>query len=46
VWKEDTLFEYLLNPKKMIPKTKMNFPGLKSEQERNDIIAYLKAATN
>jgi cytochrome c len=45
VWKEDTLFEYLLNPKKYIPKTKMNFAGFKSEADRADTIAYLKKAT-
>eukprot|EP01123_Difflugia_compressa_P014393 TRINITY_DN739_c0_g1_i1.p1 TRINITY_DN739_c0_g1~~TRINITY_DN739_c0_g1_i1.p1 ORF type:complete len:110 (-),score=24.05 TRINITY_DN739_c0_g1_i1:138-467(-) len=45
VWGEDTLFEYLLNPKKYIPKTKMNFPGFKNPQDRADVIAYLKKAT-
>mmetsp|Transcript_56734 Transcript_56734/g.179328 ORF Transcript_56734/g.179328 Transcript_56734/m.179328 type:complete len:105 (-) Transcript_56734:933-1247(-) len=44
-WGEDTLFEYLLNPKKYIPGTKMVFAGLKKEGDRNDLIAYLKSAT-
>lgn len=46
VWNDETLFAYLENPKKYIPKTKMAFPGFKSEQDRNDVIAYLKKATN
>ena len=44
-WNEDTLFQYLENPKKMIPGTKMVFAGLKKPAERNDLIAYLKDAT-
>ena len=44
-WGEDTLFEYLENPKKYIPGTKMVFAGLKKESERNDLIAYLKSST-
>ncbi|RUS14674.1 cytochrome c-like domain-containing protein [Endogone sp. FLAS-F59071] len=44
-WNEETLFEYLENPKKYIPGTKMAFAGLKKPQERADVIAYLKQAT-
>ena len=44
-WSEETLFEYLENPKKYIPGTKMVFAGLKKEAERNDLIAYLKSST-
>eukprot|EP00899_Mesostigma_viride_P013198 jgi/Mesvir1/2187/Mv16692-RA.1 len=45
VWAEETLYEYLLNPKKYIPGTKMVFAGLKAPQDRTDLIAYLKSAT-
>ncbi|KAJ6224469.1 hypothetical protein RDWZM_003014 [Blomia tropicalis] len=44
-WGHDTLFEYLENPKKYIPGTKMVFVGLKKAQEREDLIAYLEQAT-
>ncbi|CAG8559408.1 2736_t:CDS:2 [Paraglomus occultum] len=45
IWNENTLFDYLENPKKYIPGTKMAFPGFKKEKDRNDVIAYLKTAT-
>mmetsp|Transcript_3783 Transcript_3783/g.10891 ORF Transcript_3783/g.10891 Transcript_3783/m.10891 type:complete len:113 (+) Transcript_3783:142-480(+) len=44
-WDEETLYDYLLAPKKYIPGTKMVFPGLKKPQDRADLIAHLKAAT-
>jgi len=44
-WKEDTLFDYLENPKKYIPGTKMAFGGLKKDKDRNDLITWLKSAT-
>uniref|UniRef100_A0A0B6ZI91 Cytochrome c domain-containing protein n=1 Tax=Arion vulgaris TaxID=1028688 RepID=A0A0B6ZI91_9EUPU len=44
-WTRDTLFEYLENPKKFIPGTKMIFAGLKNEKERVNLIAYLESAT-
>ena len=44
-WSENTLYDYLLNPKKYIPGTKMVFAGLKKPEDRADLIAYLKEST-
>ena len=41
VWDEATLHTYLEGPAKMVPGTKMAFPGLKEEKDRDDVIAYL-----
>jgi cytochrome c len=42
VWDEATLARYLKNPRAMIPGTIMVFPGLKKDEEIDDLIAYLK----
>lgn len=42
IWSEDELFKYLANPLVYMPKTKMAFAGLTDEQDRRDVIAYLK----
>lgn len=44
-WSEDTVFEYIGNPKKYIPGNKMAFAGLKKDADRNDLVTYLKKAT-
>ena len=43
-WDEATLNTYLTGPKKLVPGTKMAFPGLPNDQDRLDVIAYLKSA--
>lgn len=44
-WTEDTLDEYLADPKGYMPKNKMAFAGLKDPGERADVIEYLEEAT-
>jgi cytochrome c len=44
-WDEATLNEYLTNPKAKVPGTKMVFPGVKKDEDRANLIAYLKQAT-
>ncbi len=41
-WTEEQLYVYLENPQRVVPKTKMIFPGLPQAQKRADVIAYLK----
>lgn len=41
IWDAAVLDEYLAKPRDLVKKTKMTFPGLKKEQDRADVIAYL-----
>ncbi|MBT3399466.1 MAG: cytochrome c family protein [Rhodospirillaceae bacterium] len=45
VWDDASMSDYLENPRKMVPKTRMAFPGLKKPEQRADLIAYLKSVT-
>lgn len=40
-WDEANLMEFLASPKKKVPGTKMIFPGIKDELDREDLAAYL-----
>lgn len=42
-WTPQILFEYLKDPKAYVPGTKMAFPGVKDDQKRADLVAYLEA---
>lgn len=42
VWNEETLEEYLKNPKDFIPGNKMSFAGLRKDDEIDNVIAYLE----
>jgi len=41
-WTEANLRAYLRNPKDVAPQGTMAFPGLRNDQQLNDVIAYLK----
>lgn len=41
MWDAATLDKYLINPHAMIPSTTMSYAGVKDEQKRHDLIAYL-----
>lgn len=41
-WDEKTLDAYLTDPQKVVPGNKMPFPGLKTENERNRLLTYLR----
>jgi cytochrome c len=40
-WDDAKLSEWIANPRKTVPGTKMIFPGIKDELDRDDLIAYL-----
>ena len=42
VWDEAALQAYIENPQAVVEKSKMAFAGLKKEDERADLIAFLK----
>lgn len=42
VWTDEKMMTYLENPREAMPGNKMAFAGLKDEQDRRDLIAYLK----
>ena len=43
VWNEETLDGYLEKPKAYVKGTRMVFAGLRKEEDRADVIAYLKS---
>lgn len=43
VWTVADLQAFLEKPKDKVPGTKMSFPGLRDEAQRDDVIAYLYA---
>ena len=37
------LHKYLENPRKLVPGTRMAFAGVRSQKERDDLVAFLKS---
>ena len=44
-WSAEELDAFLAKPREHVPGTKMSFAGLRKEQERADVIAYLGTFT-
>lgn len=42
VWTEEVMMKYLENPRETMPGNRMAFVGLRDDQDRKDLIAYLK----
>ena len=42
VWNEENFKAYVKYPRAFVPDTKMIFPGLKDQQQANDLWAYVK----
>jgi len=40
-WNPEKLFQYLEKPQRVVPGTKMTYPGMPDPQQRADTIAYL-----
>jgi len=40
-WSQEKLFQYLENPQRVVPGTKMAFAGIQDPQKRADLIAWL-----
>jgi cytochrome c len=46
VWTYEKFDHYIENPKRNVPGTAMNFIGLKRQQDRSDLMAYLRTLGN
>lgn len=45
VWDDKAVQEYLRDPRAKVPDAKMVFVGLKRQEQLDDVLAYLKKAT-
>src|SRR5216683_1702572 len=45
IWNDDTLDEWIKDPQDFIPGNTMTFAGIRNAQQRADLLAFLKDAT-
>ncbi len=45
VWDPDTLNEFLRNPRGMLPGIRMSFPGIRDDEDRATLVAWLEQST-
>lgn len=45
VWNDKALDQWIKDPQRLIPGNDMTFPGIKNDQQRADLLAFLKQAT-
>lgn len=45
LWTEETINEWLTKPNAFLPGNKMAFAGIRKEQDRKDLIAFLRQST-
>jgi cytochrome c len=45
VWEDETITAYVKDPKAYVPGNRMVFPGLRKDQEIEDLLAYLRQET-
>jgi len=46
VWNEDTLDAFLTNPRTFFPGTRMSYRGIEDDQDRHELIEWLRDATS
>lgn len=45
VWTEENLLAYITDPKAVVPAGSMSYVGLRNEEQRNNLLAYLRQAS-
>jgi len=45
IWTDETLSSYIENPRKFMPGNRMSYAGLRKAEDREAVLAYIKAQT-